>query len=109
MNKESLIQSIIKTIKANSKEQNCKISELLRKARVSPHIIDDWQSGKSDPSFSVLFRLCDVLNIEMRELFTENEDALTDSQKAIIEEWCLLSPMQKEALFLYIDAMKSNH
>lgn len=109
MKEESLNIQIVTAIKTKCREQHIKISELLRAAGTSQHLIDDWQNERSEPSFPVLNRICAVLNIEIEELFTTDQMALTDSQRNLLNEWHNLSSKEKSALFSYIEAMKANH
>ena len=109
MIKESLTVQIVTAIKRKCKEQHIKISELLRAAGTTQHLIDDWQNKRSEPSLPVLNRICEVLNIEIWELFMSKQTNLTESQNTLLGEWRNLSSNEKGALFAYIDAMKSNH
>lgn len=109
MRNESLTIQIVSAIKTKCKERHLKISELLRTVGTTQHLIADWQNGRCEPSFPVLGRICQVLNIAIVELFGDEQLQLTDSQKSLLADWRELSPSEKQALFTYIDAMKSNH
>lgn len=91
------------------KSQNLKISALLKKAGLSPNVFDDWQNEKTEPSFPALFEICRALNIDIAELFSTHSLSLTDSQLKLLAEWKHLSDPEKQAVFDYISAMRSNH
>ncbi len=96
---------ISEKIKAYCYERNMKVSELLRISSLSAHLIDDWQNGKTEPSFPALIRICESLSIDIKDLFVGGQ-RLTVSQIEILEEWRVLSDIQRSAIFDYIDAMK---
>ena len=102
-------QDIVEKIKFVCKSQNLKINALLRKAGVSPNLVDDWQNDRSEPSFPTLIEICNVLNITLEELFITDKLSLTSSQERILNEWKNLSNQEKRAIFDYIVALKSNH
>ena len=103
------MNSIVERIKSLSKERNLKISVLLRKAELSPNVIDDWQNKKTEPSIPALCKICEVLNIDIGDLFTTSELQLTQSQMDLLKEWNLLNAQEKQAIFDYISALLSNH
>lgn len=84
-----------------------KTSALLRQAGLSPNVIEDWRTYKTEPSFPALFDICNVLNIDVKELFATDELQLTASQTEILNEWRALTAREKQAVFDYITAMKS--
>ena len=77
-------------------------------AKLSAHLIDDWKSGRAEPSFSALQAIGEVLGADLKDFFSDTP-ALTEAQDKILSEWRELSDMQKDALALYIEAMKSRH
>jgi len=101
--------NIVSKIKSICKSKNIKISALLSEAGLSAHLIDDWQDNKTEPSFPALFKICDVLQINISDLFITGDIQLTQSQMEILTEWRGLSNQEKSAIFSYIDALKSNH
>lgn len=109
MKSESWALRVVATIKKKCKERHIKVSELLRAAGASQHSIDDWEHERTEPSFPVLARICEVLEIEIGELFVDAMEPLTDAQVAFLKEWRKLSPDEKTALHSYIAAMQSNH
>lgn len=102
-------QEIVKKIKSICKLQNLKISELLKKAGLSPNVVEDWQNNRTEPSFPALFEICKVLNIDIKDLFATQELRLTNLQANIIKEWETLNDKEKQAIYDYITALKSNH
>ncbi len=105
---DNLRNHIVTAIKQQCKEKGIKISVLLREAESSQHLIDDWQNGKTEPSFPTLSRICKVLNIDVEELFKMSQK-LTETQAKILDEWRSLSDMEKQSLLKYITAMKAYH
>ncbi len=100
---------IVNKIKMICGLQHLKISALLKKAGLSPNVIDDWKNNKTEPSFPALFHICEVLNIQIEELYTTDELRLTESQLSILKEWKTLEIKEKQAIWEYIDALKSDH
>ena len=47
-------QEIVEKIKSVCKLRNLKISELLKKAGLSPNVVEDWHNNKKEPSFPAL-------------------------------------------------------
>ena len=102
-------QEIVEKIKSICKLQNLKISELLKKAGLSPNVVEDWHNNKKEPSFPALLEICKVLNIEIEDLFRVSQLRLTNSQANLLREWNTLNDKEKQALQDYIMALKSNH
>ena len=100
---------LVNKIKFFCNSQNLKISALLKKAVLSPNIIDDWQNNKTEPSFPALLQICNVLQIQLKDLFKTEDLSLTVSQSNILAEWKTLGDNEKRAVFDYITALKSNH
>ena len=101
-------QEIVEKIKSVCKLRNLKISELLKKAGLSPNVVEDWHNNKKEPSFPALFEICKVLNIEIEDLFRVSQLRLTNSQVNLLKEWNALNNVEKQAIIDYISALKSN-
>ena len=106
MENEVIIGKIVAFIKRKSRERGLSINKMLFQAKLSAHLIDDWQNGRAEPSFSALQAIGEVLGVEPKDFFSD-APALTEVQVQILSEWRGLSGAQKDALTLYIEAMKS--
>ena len=66
-------------------------------------------SGKTDPSFSVVERIANVLEVDLTELFNNNElKDINSYDKSIIEKINLLEqlePSEKSAFYTMLDAL----
>lgn len=98
---------IIKKIYELCDSQQISDADLLSKASLSTHLIRDWAANKSVPSLPALKSICEVLNVDISYLFKTEEDSFTQSQRKILNEWRQLSVEEKEAINLYISALKS--
>ncbi len=102
------VAKIIENIELRCKEKNIKMSTLLKLSGLTSHLFSDWKSQKSSPSISALEKMCAFLDVALGELFKDDNQKLTLSQERLLEEWRGLSSCEKEALYIYIQAMKSN-
>ena len=106
MENEVIIGKIVEFIKRKSRERGLSINKMLFQAKLSAHLIDDWQNGRAEPSFSALQAIGEVLGLGLKDFFSD-APALTEAQENILSEWRDLSGAQKDALALYIQAMNS--
>lgn len=44
-------------------------SKMLLSAKLSAHLIDDWQNGRAEPSFSALQAIGEVLGADLKDFF----------------------------------------
>lgn len=108
MENEVIIGKIVEFIKRKSRERGLSINKMLLSAKLSAHLIDDWQNGRAEPSFSALQAIGEVLGVDLKDFFSD-APALTEAQENILSEWREMSGAQKDALALYIEAMNSRH
>ena len=106
---QELINHIVNVIKFHCKEQGMSINRLLLQAKSTKHLIDDWMHGRSEPSLPALIRLCEILNIQIDELFKNQDTSMTESQDRLLREWHCLSPIERKSVSSYIEAMKEYH
>ena len=97
---------IVEIITARCKERNIRLRQLLLSTNSSPRLVSDWYKGKTYPSFQALEKICALLDLDMLDFF---EPVFTEQQQKILDEWKTLSKREKQALYCYIRAMKSNH
>ena len=106
MGNEVIIENIVSHIKMKCREFGLSINKMLFQAKLSAHLIDDWQNGRAEPSLTALQSIGNVLGIDPKEFFSDLP-ILTQAQSEIISQWRELNNEQKDALVLYIEAMKS--
>jgi transcriptional regulator with XRE-family HTH domain len=68
--------------------QNLTQEQLAEKLGVSNKTISKWENGKCMPDYSIIQKLCEVLNVTLAELM-DGEDAAESSVRAYDEEQIL--------------------
>ena len=59
------------------------------------------------PSLSNIERLCEALNITLEQFFCENGAyKLTEEEDRLLQEWMILSEIEKQAIFKIIEVFK---
>lgn len=106
MENEGITEKIVDFIKRKSRERGLSINKMLVQAKLSAHLIDDWKTGRAEPSLNALQSIGEVLGVELKDFFSDLP-FLTEAQKNILSDRRELSDTQKAALVLYIEAMKS--
>ncbi len=102
---KDFILSATRKIESLCAEKSLEVSEVLKRAKLSARIIEDWKNFKVEPSIPALAQICDELGTELSVLFCDGAPKLTDEQQDLINSWKTLSLEEKEAIFHYITAM----
>lgn len=103
---DTLSDDIVRRIKKRCECKRLSINALLRRAGLSPHLIDDWKNRKAEPSVAALEKICRELDMDLGDLFANSEHTYTETQRRILEDWRTLSEEEKTAIFKYIEAMR---
>lgn len=78
-------------------------------SKMDPAHYSRIENGKTDPSFSVVERIANVLEVDLNELFSANElKEINSYDKTILEKINLLEqlePTEKSAFFTMLDAL----
>ena len=80
--------------------------ELAKQTGISTNSIYGWNNG-AVPSLSNVIRVCEALDITVEQFFCNNEDSrLTESENRILQEWMLLSDLEKSTILKIIETFK---
>ena len=83
------------------------VYKLAQLSGLSEKCIYNWYQRGSTPTIQALEGICDAFGITMSQLFAENNLMELDAEtKALIDDWILLSPEQKEAFKVMIKTIK---
>ena len=78
-------------IASKRREQNLTQEQLAEKIGVSNRTVSKWETGKTMPDYSVVERLCQVLDITVSELIAGKEKEATVNNTSYEEDMALLS------------------
>lgn len=106
--KVETVETLIEKIERICFDNGVTVSEVLKKAGVSPQVFEDWKKFTTEPSFPTLMQMCKALGIELSALFCDGQPKYTPSQQNILDLWRELSEAEKCALYKYISAMKKS-
>ena len=88
MENEVIIGKIVEFIKRKSRERGLSINKMLLSAKLSAHLIDDWQNGRAEPSFSALQAIGEVLGVDdFLKILCNIMKRILWQQKAILGMW----------------------
>lgn len=87
-------EKIGKFIASCRKEQGFTQTVLAEKLGITDRAVSKWETGRSLPDASIMPELCDLLNIQLSELFRGERIAMTDNQKTF--DALLLEMKQRE-------------
>ena len=81
--------------------------ELAKCLGVSTNAVYAWYRTGAMPSLSNIERLCEALNITLEQFFCENGAyKLTEEEDRLLQEWMILSEIEKQAVFKMLDGFK---
>ena len=95
---------IQRRIKELQNQRNWSTNKLANESGVSLATIISWYTKNATPSLKMLGSICDAFGITLAEFFNESSTRieLTEEEKALLDEWVLLSPKEKEIVFSLI-------
>jgi len=80
--------------------------ELSKQTGISTNTIYDWQKG-AVPSLANVAKVCDTLKITLEQFFCGvGSYNLSEDENKILQEWMLLSDLEKSAILNMIDTFK---
>lgn len=68
-------------LKEIRKDRNLTQEQLAKQANISVRTIANYESGKREPNVEILFKICNALNIEIHDLFDNNDIAEINKNK----------------------------
>ena len=97
---------IVERIKELTDKKGWTFYELAKQTGISANSIYGWNNG-AVPSLSNVIKVCEALDITVEQFFCNNEDSrLTESENMILQEWMLLSDLEKSAIMSIIETFK---
>ncbi len=60
------------------RKQHVSQDELASRLHVSRQTVSSWESGKTEPSATLMFKLCEELNINFNKFITSNDELKED-------------------------------
>ncbi|MDR0916773.1 MAG: helix-turn-helix domain-containing protein [Oscillospiraceae bacterium] len=77
---------------------------LAKEAGLSQSTLSNLYKRGNSPTISTLETICTAFGITLSQFFAETDEqpALTDDQRELLEKWVLLTPTQKERVTAYI-------
>lgn len=87
-------EKIGKFIASCRKEQGFTQAALAEKLGITDRAVSKWETGRSLPDASIMPELCDLLNIQLSDLFRGERIAMTENQKTF--DALLLEMKQRE-------------
>lgn len=82
------------------------VYELSKQTGISSNTIYAWQKG-AVPSLGTVLIICEALGITVEQFFCGIESyKLTEDENRILQEWFMLSDLEKRAIFNLIETFK---
>ena len=80
--------------------------ELSKQTGISTNTIYEWNKGAM-PSLSNIIKICEALDITIEQFFCGVESyKLSDDENRILQEWLMLSSLEKSAIINMIETFK---
>lgn len=80
--------------------------ELSKQTGISTNTIYDWNKG-AIPSLSNVVKVCEALDITVEQFFCGLDSyKLSEDEKRILQEWLVLSDLEKSAIMNVIETFK---
>ena len=90
------------------KEERCwSYYQLAQRANISQSVISNFISRGNAPSIHTLEKICNAFGITLAQFFDTDDmtQALTDEQRALLNDWNSLRQDQKEKVEAYIQGI----
>lgn len=89
-------------IKLHRTKQNLSMNALARKADIAQSGLSDIEAGKRQPTFDLLGKIVNALNLTWSEFFHEAEPEISYELRALLNNARQLTPTQIDALNQFI-------
>lgn len=83
-------------IQKKRKEQKLTQSELAEKLNITDRAISKWENGICLPDASIMYELCELLNITINDLFSGEVVDMKNSEKRLEENLLEMTKMKEE-------------
>lgn len=101
------MKNILAAISSYREERGWTEYQLAERSGLPQSTISSWYRKNLVPTVPSLERICQAFGITLSQLFAEGDApvALSESQRALLEQWDKLTKEQQEALFSLIKVM----
>lgn len=94
----------IKRIEKKTKQLNITVKKMLIDLGYSDSLISQWKRG-SEPSMIKLQKIAEYLKMDIGYIITGNKTELSEDEKALLEKWNRLDPIEQELIQEKIDTL----
>lgn len=102
-----MTNSIIERIEELRKAKGWSKYELAKYMGISTNSVYGWYRMGAMPSLYNIERICEVMNITIEQFFCGvGAYNLNDEENKILQDWFLLSDLERKAIFGIIDVFK---
>lgn len=101
------MKNILAAISSYREERGWTEYQLAERSGLPQSTISSWYRKNLVPTVPSLEKICQAFGITLSQLFAEGDApvALSESQRALLEQWNKLTKEQQEALFSLIKVM----
>ena len=101
------MKNILAAISSYREERGWTEYQLAERSGLPQSTISSWYRKNLVPTVPSLEKICQAFGITLSQLFAEGDApvALSESQRALLEQWDKLTKDQQEALFSLIKVM----
>ena len=101
------LKNILAAISSYREERGWTEYQLAERSGLPQSTISSWYRKNLVPTVPSLEKICQAFGITLSQLFAEGDApvALSESQRALLEQWDKLTKEQQEALFSLIKVM----
>lgn len=101
------MKNILAAISSYREERGWTEYQLAERSGLPQSTISSWYRKNLVPTVPSLEKICQAFGITLSQLFAEGDApvALSESQRALLEQWDKLTREQQEALFSLIKVM----
>lgn len=80
--------------------------ELSKQTGISTNAVYDWNKG-TIPTLANIVKVCEAMNISLEQFFCgDNNYNLNDDEQKILQEWFVLSDLEKDTVLKLIETFK---
>ena len=85
-----------KFIQEKRKEKKLTQASLAEKLNITDRAVSKWENGICLPDVSIMYELCDILNITINDLFSGEKVDMKDNEKKLEENLIAMTKLKEE-------------
>lgn len=109
---ESLRETIRKNIEMYIKTSQYNQADIAQMLGISKASVTNWIKGTNSPNIEYLDKLCDILNIQINDIFQKHENKetenLTSDEEKLLNDYKQLNQEGKEKALDYVNDLTEN-